>query len=103
MKRLHRHLIWAACTMFGLHTGALSAQVCNVDVSAVQNPLCKGENAIFIATGAIQNVGSYSFDFNTGTMPPGWSFTGQAQFTAPCSPSPTTPHIIGQLPHPGRP
>ena len=88
MKRLHRHLIWAACTMFGLHTGALSAQVCNVNVSAVQNPLCKGENAIFIATGAIQNVGSYSFDFNTGTMPPGWSFTGQAQFTAPCGPSP---------------
>ena len=88
MKRLPRHLIWTVSFMLGLHTGALSAQVCNVSVTAVQNPLCKGEDAIFLATGAIQNVGSYSFDFNTGTMPPGWSYTGQAQFTAPCGPSP---------------
>ncbi|MDA0930249.1 MAG: gliding motility-associated C-terminal domain-containing protein [Bacteroidetes bacterium] len=88
MKRPTRQLIWAVASALTLHVGSLVAQTCNVSISAVQNPLCKGEDAIFLATGAIQNVGSYSFDFNTGTMPPGWSFTGQAQFTAPCGPSP---------------
>ncbi len=84
----HNNIIWVVAMLTGASFLNVKAQTCNINVTTAQNPVCKGSDVIVTATGAIQNAGSYNFDFNGGGLPPGWGTTGSSFFNSPCLPSP---------------
>ncbi len=80
--------------LFGLSIiSVFGQQLCNITASANFNPICQGSNVIITANGMLQSGGGYNFNFNTGTLPTGWTTSGTTSFTSPCGPSPSgTPY-----------
>lgn len=52
---------------------------CTVTASATPYTICMGDSVLLTATAALPGT-YYTFDFNTGTLPPGWTITGGATF-----------------------
>ncbi len=52
---------------------------CVVTTTATPNAICMGDSVLFSASATIPGT-YYTFDFNTGTLPPGWTITGGASF-----------------------
>ena len=61
--------------------------VCNISVSPSDTTICPGDS-VFISAIASVTSGGQSFDFDSGTLPPGWSTTGSTQYSTPCGPGP---------------
>lgn len=65
----------------------VSAQICDINISTTSNlSSCSSlntnltiDNANYFIPGA-----DYSFNFNSGSMPSGWSVSGSASFSTPC-------------------
>lgn len=72
---------------------SVSAQnYCSVYVSPEDTTICIGQS---IDINAIANLvnGNQAFDFNTGSLPPGWSSSGGTAFSEPCGSNSTgTPY-----------
>lgn len=60
---------------------------CYVSVSPSDTTICPGDS-VFISAVASVTSGGQSFDFNGGTLPPGWSTTGATSYSTPCGPGP---------------
>ncbi len=56
-------------------------QACNVTATANPSVVCVGQNSVITANAFIPGS-NYSFDFNTGSAPTGWSLTGTSTFTS---------------------
>lgn len=71
-----------------------SAQYCNVVVTPMDSIICLGDSVLVSATATILNAGSNQFfDFNTASIPAGWTAGGGNTFGAPCGANPTgTPY-----------
>jgi len=63
------------------------SQVCNVSVTPLDTTICPGDSVQITALASIVGSGQ-SFNFDGGTLPPGWSTTGSATYTQPCSAGP---------------
>lgn len=65
-----------------------SAQIeCFVTVSPNDTTICPGDS-ILISTQASVTSGGQSFNFDTGSLPPGWSTTGSTVYSTPCGAGP---------------
>lgn len=74
-------------------TTAVSAQnYCSVYVSPEDTTICVGDSILVSAVANLVN-GNQAFDFNTGSLPPGWNSTGGTAFSEPCGANSTgTPY-----------
>jgi len=71
-----------------LSTSSVYSQ-CVVTTTATPNAICIGDSVLFSASATIPGT-YYTFDFNSGTLPPGWSITGGATFdTLPACAAPS--------------
>ncbi len=90
MKRIVL-LITICIAIIGGNLNAQSAN-CFVFINPMDTTICPGDSVFIQATANLLDSNQF-FDFNTGTLPTGWSTTGSTFFTAPCGPSPTnTPY-----------
>ncbi len=62
------------------------SQVCNVFVSPQDTTICPGDSVCITAIASITATGQ-SFDFDAGSVPPGWSTGGGATWGTPCGSS----------------
>jgi gliding motility-associated-like protein len=67
---------------------SISAQVCNIDVTPMTATICPGDSVFLEATASITSTGQ-SFNFDFGTLPPGWSTTGGQSYSQPCGANPS--------------
>jgi len=90
----HMSLNYKIATVLCFLSGSVMAQqLCSITASANFNPVCRGTDVIITANGILQSGGGYNFNFNSGTLPAGWTTTGTTFFTSPCGPSPSgTPY-----------
>lgn len=75
-------------------TGNLFAQNpnCFIQISPMNSTICPGDSVHITAIANLLGAGQV-YNFNTSTLPSGWSTTGGTVFTAPCGPNPTnTPY-----------
>lgn len=67
--------------------GIAHSQSCNVSISTLPSQVCPGSTINLNATGFVTGA-NYSFNFNVGTLPTGWSTTGGTSFNSNlCGPS----------------
>ncbi len=59
---------------------------CFITVSPLDTTVCPGDSVPISALGSLLNA-NQSFDFNTSTIPSGWSTQGGLGFTPPCAPA----------------
>lgn len=65
---------------------------CIVFVTPMDTTICPGDSVFVQATANLLGAGQ-SFNFNSSTLPTGWSTTGTTFFSSPCGPSPNnTPY-----------
>ena len=83
MRKVLFFLITASCSSL------VAQQLCNITATANHNPICQGSNVIITANGMLQSGGGYNFNFNSGSLPGGWTTSGTTLFTSPCGPSPS--------------
>lgn len=62
------------------------AQVCIIEVLPEDTTICPGQQVQVVANANLLNSGQY-FDFNSGTLPGGWTVSGGSNFSSPCEPS----------------
>lgn len=67
---------------------SISAQNCNIILTANPTTICQGGSTTITAQGFI-NSSNYNFDFNNSALPTGWSTGGANFFSSPCGPSPS--------------
>lgn len=65
-----------------------NTQVCNALLIPGDTTICPGDSVYLIASASITSTGQ-SFNFDFGTLPPGWSTTGGQNYTQPCGPNST--------------
>ncbi|MDB4324348.1 gliding motility-associated C-terminal domain-containing protein [Crocinitomicaceae bacterium] len=69
-----------------------NAQLCTITVTPSDTTICEGDSVLVQAVANLVNSGQI-FDFNVGSLPPGWNTTGGTNFTEPCGPAPSgTPY-----------
>lgn len=80
MKRNYKlwFLVIALTSLFAMRA---YTQPCTVTASANPAVVCVGQNSVITANAFIPGS-NYSFDFNTGNAPTGWSLTGTSTFSA---------------------
>lgn len=66
---------------------AFSQVECFVSVSPNDTTICPGDS-VYISALASVTSGGQSFDFDSGTLPPGWSTTGSTSYSTPCGAGP---------------
>ncbi len=66
---------------------SFSQTVCNVTVIPTDTTICPGDSIEITALASIVGSGQ-SFSFDGGILPPGWSTTGSATYSQPCSAGP---------------
>ena len=65
-----------------------SSQVsCFVNVTPNDTTICPGDSILISAQAAV-TTGSQSFNFDSGSLPPGWTTTGTTSYSTPCGPGP---------------
>ena len=65
-----------------------SSQVsCFVNVTPNDTTICPGDSILISAQAAV-TTGSQSFNFDSGSLPPGWTTTGTTAYSTPCGPGP---------------
>ncbi len=63
------------------------SQTCGINITTLPSQVCPGSTINLNATGFVTGS-NYSFDFNAGALPPGWSTTGATSFSSnSCGPS----------------
>lgn len=68
------------------------SQYCSVTVTPDDTTICLGDSVLLVAFSNLVNSGQ-SFDFNSATLPAGWSTSGGTAFSSPCGANPTgTPY-----------
>lgn len=75
MKKIYSIIVLVA----GLLLAKQTYSQCTVIASANPYTICYGDSTQLTTTTTVAGT-YYAFDFNTGTLPPGWSITGGASF-----------------------
>ncbi len=83
MKKIIYTLLGISCFSFS----ALS-QLCTITISPVDTTVCPGSPVQVTVVANLVN-GNQSFNFNSASIPPGWSAAGGTSFATPCGPNPT--------------
>lgn len=68
--------------------GGLNAQVCLVTVNPLDSTICPGDSVFISASASITSTGQ-SFNFDFGTLPPGWNTAGGENYGQPCGTNPS--------------
>lgn len=71
-----------------LSTSVSYGQYCNITVTPGDTTVCPGDSILIEGAGAISSS-QLSFDFNSGTLPAGWSVDGGSNFSQICGPNPS--------------
>ncbi len=66
--------------------------LCSISITPTDTNVCPGSQVNVVALANLLN-GNQAFNFNTASLPVGWSSGGATSFSAPCGPNPTnTPY-----------
>jgi len=65
-----------------------NAQVCNISVAPTDTIICPGDSVFITALASITSTGQ-SFNFDFGTLPPGWNTSGGQNYSQPCGANPS--------------
>jgi gliding motility-associated-like protein len=76
-----------------LSTNSLvKAQNCNITITPMDTLVCIGDSVLITSVSNLLNAGQ-SFNFNSASVPAGWSVAGGTSFSTPCGASPSgTPY-----------
>lgn len=85
MKKIFFALV--ALTLFSL-SGRAQNGYCSITVVPMDTTVCMGDSVQVVAVANLLNAGQ-SFNFNTASLPPGWSVAGNGQYSSPCGQNPT--------------
>ena len=70
----------------------VKAQNCSITITPMDTLVCIGDSVLITSVSNLLNAGQ-SFDFNSASVPAGWSVAGGTSFSTPCGPSPSgTPY-----------
>ncbi len=75
--------------LFILAHFSANAQSCQFQIMPTSSAVCMGDTVCIGASGNVSGSTIQQFDFNTGTVPTGWSISGGGSFGQLCSSSPT--------------
>lgn len=64
------------------------ATLCSISITPVDTTVCPNSPVEVIVVANLVN-GNQSFNFNSSSIPPGWSAAGGTTFSTPCGPNPT--------------
>lgn len=71
---------------------AMAQTVCSITITPTDTTVCPGSVINIVSEATLLN-GNQSFDFNSSSIPSGWSVSGAATFNAPCGNNPSnTPY-----------
>ncbi|MFN6086640.1 MAG: hypothetical protein ACK476_17135 [Fluviicola sp.] len=84
MKKFIYSLI--GLSLFTLNASAQS--LCTITISPVDTTVCPGSPVQVTVLANLIN-GNQSFNFNSASIPPGWSAAGGTSFSTPCGPNPS--------------
>ncbi len=73
--------------------GFVNAQsICTITITPMDTTVCIGDSVLITSVSNLLNAGQ-SFNFNSASIPPGWSAAGGTSFSTPCGQNPTnTPY-----------
>ncbi len=70
----------------------VKAQICTITITPMDTLVCIGDSVLITSVSNLLNAGQ-SFNFNSASVPAGWSVAGGTSFSAPCGASPSgTPY-----------
>ena len=70
----------------------VKAQNCSITITPMDTLVCIGDSVLITSVSNLLNAGQ-SFDFNSASVPAGWSVAGGTSFSTPCGASPSgTPY-----------